>query len=246
MKTTLVNHSGIVQDKFVLRNMDDVRAYHKISSSQFTGHVLDRSEKQNPIRDAIKEVAEMTGESILMTSFKMADEKIMTIQKEIQSGHIIVVNLSGGYTFWDDESMSIVSETERQPNGSQYLPKVDIGHNEVLVLENQEEIPIHIPFFIKEHLHQKTFSSVVRLNTDYNNEIAKWILLAMERGCNTIVAETQLMDRKQLLKFYELFERLPPFTFYIFTQTDLRGLLTELIGEEKTNSLFSRHTIIIR
>lgn len=246
LKTTLVNHSGVIQDKFIIRNIDDLYAYEPICSQEHTTHLLDMSDKPSSIHKAMIQLSDIRQESMLMTSVWMSSEKIKSIQKQILAERVVVVSLSGGWNLWDDETMSIVDESERKLNDSEYLPKVTIGQNKVLIIENQEEISKHIQLFVEKELKQTTFSSIMRLNTDYNNQIGEWIGEALKNGCDTIVAETQLMNKSQIQKFAGLFEKMPPITFHILTQGDLIGELMFLIGEEKTNLLLKKHNIVIR
>ncbi len=245
MKTTLVNHGGIIQDKFLIKTKDDVLEYQKISARQNGEHMLDFSGKPNRIKEAMISLAEINGDSMLITAVKMTDAKTMAIMKQVSDDKVVVVNMAGGWTTWDDRVMSIVDESNRKLNDSEYLPKVDIGNNKVLVLENQEEIPQSVLNFIRTVLKQDLFSSVSRLNTDYNSEIGKWVGEAIKNGCDTIVAETQLINKTQLQAFSKLFTTLPAMTFHIFTISNLKEELYILIGVESTDQLFIRHNIII-
>lgn len=246
IKTTLVNHGGIIQDKFLIKNMDDVRAYNEINAAQHGYHLFDFSSKPNRVRDTMKDLAMMHGDSMLIACAKMADAKIMAIQKQVLSGRIVVANLAGGWMLWDDRVMSIVDESERKDNDSEYLPKVNIGSNKVLVLENQERISDKLQSFVKNNLEQSNYSSIVRLNTDHNNQIGKWLTEAIQNGHDTIVAETSLTNIDQIKKLATMMELLPPLTFHLFvySNTCLDDIVCQLIGEEKTNTLFKKHTII--
>lgn len=244
MKTTLLNHGGVIQDKFIIRTIEDLYEYEKINASRFGSAVIDFSEKENRLRDLLEAYAENNKSSVFMSAVSVANKKIFKMLENIQNGKVIVVNMAGGYTFWDDRIMSIVDESERKNDDSEYFPKVNIGKNKVLVLENQESVPESVIRFITKDLQQKEYSSIIRLNTDYNNNIGTWIKEALEMGCDTIVTETQLMDRKQIKNVASLFEHLPPMTFYVFGNNNLKSILTECLGEDKTAELYKKHKII--
>lgn len=244
MKTTLVNHLGLIQDKFIIRNVEDLEEYSEINAKQHCTAAMDISEKPNRMRDLIELVAEKDKDSMFMSGIKIASQKIMKFLDYINEGKVIVVNMAGGFCFWDDKVMSLVDESERKNDDSEYLPKVNIGKNKVLVLENQESVPESVIRFITRDLNQKEYSSIIRLNTDYNNNIGSWIKEALKNGCDTIVTETQLMDRKQIKNIAALFEHLPPMTFYVFGNNNLKAILTECVGEDKTAELYEKHKII--
>lgn len=244
MKTTLVNHGGVIQEKFIIRTIEDLYEYEKINASHYGSAVVDLEDKPNRLRDLLELNAENSGNSVFMSALSISMKQMQRMLEYIQNKKTIVVNMAGGYTFWEDSIMSLVDESERKNDDSEYLPKVNIGKNKVLVLENQESVPESVIRFITKDLQQKEYSSVTRLNTDYNDNIGIWIKEALNNGCDTIVTETQLMDRKQIKNIAALFEHLPPMTFYVFGNNNLKDVLTECVGEEKTNALYKKHKII--
>lgn len=244
MKTTLVNHGGLIQNKFIIRTIEDLYEYEKINASRYGSAVVDLEDKPNRLRDLLELNAENSKNSVFMSALSISMKQMQRMLEHIQNGKVIVVNMAGGYTFWDDSIMSLVDESERKNDDSEYLPKVNIEKNKVLVLENQESVPESVIRFITKDLKQKEYSSIVRLNTDYNNNIGTWIKEALKNGCDTIVTETQLMDRKQIKNIAALFENLPPMTLYVFGNNNLKAILTECLGEDKTAELYEKHNII--
>jgi hypothetical protein len=243
MKTTLVNHSGIIQEKFLIKTQEDVLEYQKISARQNGEHLLDSSGKPSTIRDAIINLAELSGESLLITAIRMTDAKVMSLSKEVSEGRVAVINMAGGWTTWDDKVMSLVDESNRKINSSDYSPVVNIGTNKILVLENQESISKNVTDFIKDELNEDNYSYVIRLNTDYNNQIGDWIAEAIHKGCKTIIFETQLADKSQIQKMIKLFSSLPPITFHVFTSGNLKNELERYINVETIAEIYKRHTI---
>jgi hypothetical protein len=244
MKTTLVNHSGVIQEKFIIRTIDDLYEYEKVNAYRYGSAVIENLDKPNRLRDLLELNAENSGNSVFMSALSISMKQMQRMLEHIQNEKTIVVNMAGGYTFWDDSIMSLVDESERKNDDSEYLPKVNIGKNKVLILENQESVPKSVIQFVTSDLQQKEYSSIIRLNTDYNNNIGSWIKEALKMGCDTIVTETQLMDRKQIKNIASLFEHLPPMTFYVFGNTNLKAILTECVGEDKTAELHKKHKII--
>lgn len=244
MKTTLVNHGGVIQEKFIIRTIEDLYEYEKINASRYGSAVVDLEDKPNRLRDLLELNAENSGNSVFMSALSISMKQMQRMLEHIQNKKTIVVNMAGGYTFWDNSIMSLVDESERKNEGSDYLPKVNIGKNKVLVLENQESVPESVIRFINKDLQQKEYSSITRLNTDYNDNIGVWIKEALNKGCNTIVAESQLMDIKQVKSIALWFEHLPPMTFYLFGNNNLKAILTECVGEDKTTELYKKHKII--
>ncbi len=243
MKTTLVNHSGIIQDKFIIRNSEDLEKYESVNAKKHGEAAFDFSDKPNRVRDLVEMISENEKQSMFVAAIMVAQEKIMKILQHIQNGNVVVVNMAGGYTFWDDRCMSLVDESERLDNDSEYLPKFNIGGHEVLILENQEHIPTSVIDFVTNELFENEYSSIIRLNADYNKKIGTWITEAIKSGCRTIVTETQLMDRNQILDIANLFLALPPMNFYVLGNENLKGILIDTIGEEKTNLLYNKHNI---
>lgn len=243
MKTTLVNHSGIIQEKFLIKTHEDVIEYQKISARQNGEHMFD-SDKPNTIRDAIISLSQISGDSMLITAIKMNDTKIMNIDKEVSKGNTAVVNMAGGWMVWDDSAMSLVDENNRITISSEHRPLVSIGEHNVLVIENQESISKNITDFIKNKLKEDNYSYVRRLNTDYNHEIGGWIKEALQKGCKTIVLETQLVDKSQVERMVKIFSSLPPMTFHIFTyRNDLKADLERHISVQAIEEVYKRHTI---
>jgi hypothetical protein len=101
----LVDHGGIVQFKYILRNEDDVIAYHRITAHQHGRAMLDFSEEPNRVRDVMSELAKMRGDSMLMTATKMVNDKLTAMMKQINKGKVVVVNMAGGWCFWSDDEM---------------------------------------------------------------------------------------------------------------------------------------------
>lgn len=101
----LVDHGGIVQFKYILRNYDDVMAYHEINSHQHGRAMLDFSDKPNRVRDVMTELSNMRCDSMLITATRMANDKTTAMMKHIKNGKTIVVNMVGGWCFWDDSEM---------------------------------------------------------------------------------------------------------------------------------------------
>lgn len=244
MKTTLVNHAGVIQEKFIIRTIEDLYEYEKVNAYRYGSAVIENLDKPNRLRDLLELNAENSGNSVFMSALSISMKQMQRMLEHIQNEKTIVVNMAGGYTFWDDSIMSLVDESERKNDDSEYFPKVNIGKNKVLILENQESVPESVIRFISKDLQQKEYSSIVRLNTDYNNNIGNWIKEALKNGCDTIVTETQLMDRKQIKNIAALFENLPPMTFYVLGNNDLKAILTECVGEDKTAELYEKHKII--
>ncbi len=105
----LVDHGGIVQFKYILRNMDDVMSYHDIASNQHGRHMLDNSDKPNRIRDVMSELSKIHGDSMFITAAKMVNSKITAMMKQIKQGKVIVINMAGGWCFWDDTDMKEIT-----------------------------------------------------------------------------------------------------------------------------------------
>ncbi len=104
MKTVVI-HGGIKQFKYILRTEEDVMEYHKISAHQHGRNALDFSSEPNRVRDIMKDLAEMRGDSMFMTAVKMTNDKTLAMLKQVNKGKVIVVNMAGGWCFWDDKDM---------------------------------------------------------------------------------------------------------------------------------------------
>lgn len=257
MKTTIVNHRGIIQNKFIIRNIDDLMEYEKVNANEHGQSLIEMChanatenkygevEYKNNRHQLIHIMAQKNKTSHFVASYSLAQKKIMKMLDLIHANHVLVVNMAGGYTFWDDKVMSIVEDEVINQDDDKYFPIVNIIESPILLIENDMRIPDSIHAFIKNNFNQQTYSSISNLSRDYDKKIGYWLSQAIKKGCNTIIFETQLMNHVQIEQMCILFEELPPLTFYIFTTSNLKELLNDIIGQERTESIFDKHTINI-
>lgn len=257
MKTTIVNHGGIIQRKFIIRNTDDLMAYEKVNAEQHGESLVamcHAKAKENEYQE--KEYADKRHQLIDITAqknkishfaatYSLAQQKIMSMLKLIQREHVLVVNMAGGYTYWNDQEMCLVDESEYDQSKDEDAPRVNVFKTSVLILENDREVPKEIISFVQNELEQRHYSSITHLSKDYDQKVGQWLAKALQSGCNTIVAQTQLVNQRQIEQMAGLFEKVPSLTFYISTSGDLKRVLVETVGQERADKIYQKHNIVL-
>lgn len=257
MKTTIVNHGGVVQRKFIIRNTDDLMAYEKVNAEQHGESLVtmchaktrENEYQEKEYTDKRHQLIDITAQknkvSHFAATYALANQKIMNMLKSLQNGQVLVVNMAGGYTYWNDQEMCLVDESEYDAVNDPDAPQVNIFKTSVLILENDREIPKEMLSFVQNELNQRHYSSITHLSRDYDQKIGQWLTKALQSGCDTVVAQTQLVNQSQIEQMAGLFEKMPPLTFYISTSGDLKRVLIETIGQEMTDKVYQKHHIVL-
>ena len=244
MKTTLVNHGGIIQPKFIVSNNEELLQYADFLQTSNVNSLITPDKKDSKLIDYLKIISENKKFSMLDSCIFATNDKILRMHHLLLQGHKIVVNMSGGYCYWNDDEMSLVNEKEikKSLNGYENCIEYNIFQSKYLVLENASQIPNRV---LKHVSSKGGYSYIKSILLDHNNELNDLIKLAIKNGCDTIVAESTLINKSLLLQLVELFDSLPSFNFELFLSSSLDKELTDLIGEERTNEIFRKHNFTI-
>ena len=152
---TLVNHSGIIQYKYIISSHEQLLKYAELFNLQISNsvsHILSDVYKEKDLsqmkygNNHTKALASflMAGrqkkKGLMHASSDLFMNKIMAMEKLICEGKTLVVNQGGGYCDWDNDCMQLVDETQYKhlsENSAMLEPKIKINNSPVLVLENQ-------------------------------------------------------------------------------------------------------------
>jgi len=254
MKRTLVNHSGVIQWKFIISNDEELMQYAKHKSivigEEFRQLIhKDSNEPDTNTQKVLKLTSQAHNISLISSCDVLLYKTIMSMQKCITKGETLVVNQAGGYCPWDSHQMMVVPETEdniRIADGKEPINQiiVNLNHGPILVLENQSEITRKVDDYIQLNLATPKYSYIKNIQFD-KERLPKLIEEALMRKHYTFVAQTTLMDTEQIKTIVKLMECIAfPITFLINTSEDLKKTLTEIVGPRRTKEIFEKHEII--
>lgn len=254
MKKTLINHSGIIQWKFLISNNDELLQYAKHKSiaigEEFRQFIYKDSDKPDTNTQKVLKLTSQANRISLVSSCDVLLYKVMmSMQKCISKGETLVVNQAGGYCPWDDSQMTLVKETEeniRIADGKEPLNQITANLNDgpILVLENQSEIPDMVEEYIHLTLGVLKFSYIKNIQFD-KEKMPELIKEALSKQHHTFVVQTTLIDTTQIKDIVKLMENIPyKVNFLINSSEGVEKTLTDLIGADRTQVLYEKHTII--
>ena len=210
MEATLVNHAGTIQRKHIIKTVPQLIEYiseihSRIVLSDFQEYLQG---KENTVFE--KRMAALNSKPLGV----MHDSGIklyQTASKYIDKGFTLVFNESGGFCFWSDESMKIVSENE------------DFLIKKTIVLENSASIEKEVLDYLTAN-KITDYQLISNLKTYSSQEIFEIISKA-----ETIVFKTTATDLEQIENFKKLFKNLQTKKeIIVINSPNLSDLLSDL------------------
>lgn len=256
MKRTLVNHGGVIQWKFIIRNDEELMEYAKHKSaviSEEFRQLIHKDYKQSDKPDtntqkAIKLTSVIDRVPLVASCDVLLKKVIMSMHNCLLKGDTLVINDAGGYCPWDDHQMIVVPETESSiqiANGEKPKNRIQVNLNDgpILVLENQSEIPEKVEDYIHLTLGSPKYSYIKNIQFD-KDKLPELIKQAIQQKHDTIVIQTTLMDVKQVDSVVCLLENIPVrMKICINTSDNLEKSLINIVGMVRTAEIFVKHEI---
>jgi hypothetical protein len=179
--------------------MDDLLKYHSISANHHAQNMLDMSNKPNRIRDIMIDLSRLRGDSMLISAMRMTNDKTTAMRNHILDGKVIVVNMAGGWCFWDDKEMTEITFDDFMDT------VVDVSHDhfndhkelKYVMSYKWPDVPKNVKYGIIIKLYEKEESeSPIYLKSIENG----WELICTKCISNEskILHSTQMTRKKQL------------------------------------------------
>ena len=189
MEATLVNHAGTIQRKHIIKTVPQLIEYiseihSQIVLSDFQEYLQGKENTVFEKRMAVLNCKPL--EVVQESSIKLYE----TASKHIDKGFTLVFNEAGGFCFWSDDNMKIVSENES------FLIK------KTIVLENSASIEKEVLDYLT--VNQITDYQLISNSKTYSAQEIFEIVSKSE----TIIFKTTATDLEQIENFKKLFKNL--------------------------------------
>jgi len=188
----VVNHAGIIQYKWIVRNYNELSEYIElVASNKITNRIINWI--HNPDSDRqIEQIYHIKKLPVIQLAGVMIAELFNSTEKLIYQGNILVFNEANGYCCWDDKCMQILDWQNIQPK------------KEIVVIENASIIDSDVKGYLKKNNIQD-YLSLTELYSFSKEEIFYYL-----SSCKKIIFKTQYVDKAQIDGLIKLASQIEP------------------------------------